>query len=58
MRAAVFERYGGPEVVRVVEVARPVARAGEVLVRVSRKVGSIVVRLPSPSSLAETESQQ
>lgn len=34
MRAAVALSYGGPEVVRVVEVARPVPGAGEVLVRV------------------------
>lgn len=34
MRAAVFDRYGPPEVVRVAEVPRPVPRAGEVLVRV------------------------
>jgi NADPH:quinone reductase-like Zn-dependent oxidoreductase len=35
MRAAVAERYGGPEVVRVVEVPRPAPGADEVLVRVS-----------------------
>ncbi len=34
MRAAVVDRYGPPEVVRVVEVPRPAARAGEVVVRV------------------------
>ncbi|MFI9815622.1 NAD(P)-dependent alcohol dehydrogenase [Saccharothrix variisporea] len=34
MRAAVVDRYGAPEVVRVVEVPRPEPRAGEVLVRV------------------------
>lgn len=34
MRAAVCERYGGPEVLRMVELPRPVPRAGEVLVRV------------------------
>lgn len=34
MRAAVVERYGSPEVVRVTEVPRPVPRAGGVLVRV------------------------
>lgn len=34
MRAAVVERYGGPEVVRVVEVPTPEPRSGEVLVRV------------------------
>lgn len=34
MRAAVVDRYGGPDVVRVIDVPRPVPRAGEVLVRV------------------------
>lgn len=34
MRAAVQERYGPPEVVRVADVAKPVAGAGEVLVKV------------------------
>lgn len=34
MRAAVYARFGGPEVVEVREVPRPVARRGEVLVRV------------------------
>ena len=34
MRAAVVDRYGPPDVVRVVEVPDPVPRAGEVLVRV------------------------
>ncbi len=34
MRAAVNERYGPPEVVRVVEVPRPQPRSGQVLVRV------------------------
>jgi len=34
MRAAVVDRYGGPDVVRVVDVPRPRARADEVLVRV------------------------
>lgn len=34
MRAAVVERYGGPEVVRVVDVPKPEPRADEVLVRV------------------------
>lgn len=34
MRAAVFDRYGGPEVVRVTEVPDPTPRPGEVLVRV------------------------
>lgn len=35
MRAAVVDRYGPPEVVRVTEVPRPEPRSGEVLVRVS-----------------------
>lgn len=34
MRAAVVERYGPPEVVRVTEVARPTSRADQVVVRV------------------------
>lgn len=34
MRAAVFDLYGGPEVVRIAEVPRPEPRASEVRVRV------------------------
>ncbi len=34
MRAAIYEEYGGPEVVRVGEVPTPTPSAGEVLVRV------------------------
>jgi len=34
MKAAIFEEFGGPEVLRVVEVERPVPGVGEVLVRV------------------------
>lgn len=34
MRAAIFHENGGPEVVRIEEVARPTAGAGEVLVEV------------------------
>lgn len=34
MKAAVYERYGPPEVVKVVEVATPSPAAGEVLIRV------------------------
>ena len=34
MRAVVHDRYGPPEVLRVEEVARPVAADDEVLVRV------------------------
>lgn len=35
MRAAVLERHGGPEVLRVVDIARPTPRDGEVLVEVA-----------------------
>lgn len=34
MKAVVQERYGGPEALRIAEVERPVAAAGEVVVRV------------------------
>ena len=34
MRAAVYTRYGPPDVVRIEEVGRPAVRAGQVLVRV------------------------
>jgi len=34
MRAAVYRRFGGPEVVQVEEVPRPVPRTTEVLIRV------------------------
>ncbi len=34
MRAAVYRRFGGPEVVQVEEVPKPVPKAGEVLIRV------------------------
>ena len=34
MRAVVHDRYGPPEVLRVAEVARPVPKEDEVLVRV------------------------
>jgi NADPH:quinone reductase-like Zn-dependent oxidoreductase len=34
MKAAVYSRYGPPDVVRIAEVPRPVAKAGHVLVRV------------------------
>lgn len=34
MKAAVFDRYGGPEVVRIAEVETPEPRANDVLVRV------------------------
>jgi NADPH:quinone reductase-like Zn-dependent oxidoreductase len=36
MRAAVHDRYGPPEVLRVEDVPEPVARAGELVVRVHR----------------------
>ena len=34
MRAVVYERYGGPEVLRVVDLPMPVPGPGEVLVEV------------------------
>lgn len=34
MQAAINDRYGSPDVIRVADVSRPVPRAGEVLVRV------------------------
>ncbi len=34
MRAAVYEKYGPPEVVRIVEVKQPVAKDDEVLIRI------------------------
>lgn len=34
MRAVVYDRYGPPEVLRIADVAVPIPRAGEVLVRV------------------------
>ena len=35
MRAAVYRKFGGPEVVAVEEVPKPVPKAGEVLIRVA-----------------------
>jgi len=34
MKAAVYKQYGGPEVVQMEEIARPVPRKGEILVRI------------------------
>jgi NADPH:quinone reductase-like Zn-dependent oxidoreductase len=36
MKAAVYDRYGPPDVVRMAEVARPAANDHEVLVKVPR----------------------
>lgn len=41
MKAAVYRSFGGPEVVRVEEVAKPVPRADQVLVRVVASTVSI-----------------
>jgi NADPH:quinone reductase-like Zn-dependent oxidoreductase len=35
MRAAVYRRFGGPEVIEIVEVSRPEPGAGEILIRVN-----------------------
>lgn len=50
MRAAVYRRYGGPEVVRVETVPRPRPRPGEVLVRVH---ASTVLAGGAPERLAD-----
>ena len=34
MKAAVYKQYGGPEVVQMEEIARPVPGKGEILVRI------------------------
>ncbi|HEV2515563.1 MAG TPA: NAD(P)-dependent alcohol dehydrogenase [Devosia sp.] len=41
MRAAVYRSFGGPEVVRVEELPKPVPRAGEVLIRVHASTVSV-----------------
>ncbi len=41
MRAAVHRRFGGPEVIRVEDIAKPVPRRGELLVRVRASTVSI-----------------
>ncbi len=41
MRAAVYRRFGGPEVVAIEEVAKPVPKAGEVLVKVAASSVSV-----------------
>jgi NADPH:quinone reductase-like Zn-dependent oxidoreductase len=54
MQAAVRDRYGGPEVVRVEEIPTPVPRAGEILVRVhaaSVNRGDLDQVQPRPSIL-------
>jgi NADPH:quinone reductase-like Zn-dependent oxidoreductase len=41
MRAAVYRSFGGPEMVRVEELPKPVPRAGEVLIRVHASTVSV-----------------
>lgn len=41
MRAAVYRRFGGPEVVSVEDVPKPVPKAGDVLVRVATSTVSV-----------------
>ncbi|WP_421759267.1 NAD(P)-dependent alcohol dehydrogenase [Devosia sp.] len=41
MRAAVYRRFGGPEVVRIEEVPKPVPQAGEVLIKVMASTVSV-----------------
>ena len=41
MRAAVYEKFGGPDVVQVVEVPQPVPGEGQVLIRVEASTVSI-----------------
>ena len=51
MRAVVIDRYGGPEVLRLAEVPRPVPTRGQVLVR-TRFIGvnpkDVIVRKGRP----------
>jgi NADPH:quinone reductase-like Zn-dependent oxidoreductase len=44
MRAAVYRRFGGPEVVRIEELPKPAPRRGEVLVRVHASTVSVADR--------------
>ncbi len=41
MRAAVYRQFGGPEVVRIEEVPKPVPKAGEVLIKVMASTVSV-----------------
>ena len=41
MKAAVYEKFGGPSVVRIVEVPRPAVGEGQVLIRVEASTVSI-----------------
>jgi NADPH:quinone reductase-like Zn-dependent oxidoreductase len=41
MKAATYRRFGGPDVVRVEEIAQPVPRAGEVLIKVMASTVSV-----------------
>lgn len=41
MRAAVYRRFGGPEVVAIEDVPKPVAKPGEVLIRVATSTVSV-----------------
>lgn len=41
MRAAVYRKFGGPEVVRLEDVPKPVPKAGEVLIKVATSTVSV-----------------